>query len=99
LAVLRQLTAGEKTVAALAQVCGTEVMNVSHHLQMMKSVGLLSAEGDGRFVWYSLVGATVTSTLLELAHASGVKVVLPHEVTACPARRARLPFGVFPRSV
>jgi ArsR family transcriptional regulator, nickel/cobalt-responsive transcriptional repressor len=77
LAIIRTLATGEKTVTALAQACGTEVMNVSHHLQLMKSVGLLSAERDGRFMRYSLVGATATATFLELAHAMGIKVTIP----------------------
>jgi ArsR family transcriptional regulator, lead/cadmium/zinc/bismuth-responsive transcriptional repressor len=46
-------------------------------MQILKAGGLVSATRDGRFVWYSLLGATVTATLLELAHESGVKVVIP----------------------
>ena len=46
-------------------------------LQTMKSVGLLSAEPYGRFMHYSLVGATATATLLTLTHESGITVTIP----------------------
>jgi hypothetical protein len=32
---------------------------------------------EGRQVRYSLVGITATATLLELTHASGIKVTIP----------------------
>jgi ArsR family transcriptional regulator, nickel/cobalt-responsive transcriptional repressor len=77
LAVLRLLATGDKTVTALAQACGTEIVNISHHLNRMKGIGLVTAERDGRYTRYSLIGATVTATLLELTHGSGVKVAIP----------------------
>jgi ArsR family transcriptional regulator, nickel/cobalt-responsive transcriptional repressor len=77
LTILRVLTAGDKTVTELARACKTEIMNVSHHLKMMKRAGLVTDTREGRFVRYSLVGATATATLLELAHVSGLKVTIP----------------------
>jgi ArsR family transcriptional regulator, nickel/cobalt-responsive transcriptional repressor len=77
LAILRVLAIGDKTVTEIAQACGTEIVNISHHLTLMRGIGIVSAERDGRFVRYSLVGATATATLLELTHESGVKVVIP----------------------
>jgi hypothetical protein len=43
----------------------------------MKKVGLVTAARRRRFQPYSLVGATATATLLELAHESGIKVSIP----------------------
>jgi ArsR family transcriptional regulator len=77
LAILKVLAAGARTVTDLAKALDKEPMKVSHHVNMMKNVGLLAAERDGRFTRYSLVGATATANFLELTHESGVKVTLP----------------------
>jgi len=77
LTILKVLASGTRTVTELAKACGTEIVNISHHVNVMKNLGLLTAEREGRFMRYSLVGATATATLLELTHESGVKVTLP----------------------
>jgi ArsR family transcriptional regulator, nickel/cobalt-responsive transcriptional repressor len=77
LTILKVLATGPKTVTDLAKACGTEVVNVSHHLNLMKNVGLVAAERDGRFMWYTLVGANAVGGRLELTHESGLKVTLP----------------------
>ncbi len=77
LAILRALATGEKTVTNLAVACEVEIVNASHHLGLLKDSGLVTAERDGRFMRYNLVGATVSGTTLTLTHASGAKVVLP----------------------
>jgi DNA-binding transcriptional ArsR family regulator len=46
LKILRALVAGEMTVTELAQACGTEIVNISHHLNAMKSAGLVTDERD-----------------------------------------------------
>ena len=79
LTVLRTLATGAKTVTELARACGTEIVNVSRHLNRMKGTGLVTAERNGRYTRYVLVGATATATLLELTHGSGVKVAIPLE--------------------
>ncbi|VTR94126.1 family transcriptional regulator : Probable transcription regulator OS=Planctomyces maris DSM 8797 GN=PM8797T_22538 PE=4 SV=1: HTH_20 [Gemmata massiliana] len=79
LALIRTLAAGEKTVTQLATEVGTEMVNVSHHLKIMKDAGVVTFVKDGRFMIYSLAGATVTGTTLELSHPSEVKVSLPLE--------------------
>jgi DNA-binding transcriptional ArsR family regulator len=61
----------------LATICKTEIVNVSHHLNLMKATGLVTAERDGRFMRYNLVGAKATAAALELMHPSGVKVTIP----------------------
>jgi DNA-binding transcriptional ArsR family regulator len=77
LAIMRALATGEKTVTKLAVACEVEMVNVSHHLGLLKDSDLVTVERDGRFMRYSLVGATVSGTTLTLTHASGAKVVIP----------------------
>jgi ArsR family transcriptional regulator, nickel/cobalt-responsive transcriptional repressor len=77
LVILRVLATGTKTVTELAKACGTEITNVSHHLNRMKGIGLVVAEREGRFMRYSLVGATATATLLGLTHEAGITVTIP----------------------
>ena len=77
LAIIRALATGVKTVTQLATACDEEMVNVSHHLSVLKDGGLVSVERDGRFMLYSLVGAKATGGALELAHTSGVKVKVP----------------------
>ncbi|VTR94510.1 family transcriptional regulator : Probable transcription regulator OS=Planctomyces maris DSM 8797 GN=PM8797T_22538 PE=4 SV=1: HTH_20 [Gemmata massiliana] len=77
LALIRALAAGEKTVTMLARECQTEMVNVSHHLSILKSAGMVTAQKDGRFMLYSLVGAAATGALLEMTHSSGAKVIVP----------------------
>ena len=77
LAVLRALVTGEKNVTELAKECGLEMVNLSHHLGVMRNAGLLAAEREGRTMRYSLVGAAATGAVLELTHESGIKVTIP----------------------
>jgi ArsR family transcriptional regulator len=77
LAILRALTTGTHTVTKLAQVCGVEIVNVSHHLGILRDAGLVTFERDGRFMCYALAGAKATAAMLELTHESGMKVLIP----------------------
>ena len=77
MAILRALTTGTQTVTQLAKVCDTEIVNVSQHLSTLRDAGLVTAERDGRFVRYTLVGARAMATMLELTHESGLKVLIP----------------------
>src|SRR4051812_43055992 len=43
LAVIAALAAGPKTVTELARVCKAEMVNVSHHLGVMKASGLVDS--------------------------------------------------------
>lgn len=77
LALLRALATDARSVTQLAKECDMELVNVSHHLGILRDVGLVTFEKDGRFAIYSLAGATATATILELAHESGIKVLIP----------------------
>ncbi len=77
LSILFLLTRGEHTVTNIATALRVEIVNISHHLRLLKQAGLVSSVKDGRMVIYSLVGAKVTGTVLELSHPTGATVALP----------------------
>ncbi|MBA4192586.1 MAG: hypothetical protein C0467_31850, partial [Planctomycetaceae bacterium] len=62
---------------SLAKIAGTEVVNVSHHLGVMRDAGVVKCDRDGRFMRYSLLGATATAVEIVLTHESGMRVVIP----------------------
>ena len=77
LAILRALATGEMTVTQLAVACKVEMVNVSHHLSVLRDSGLVTVERDGRFMRYALVGGRVSGTTMTLTYSSGMKVVIP----------------------
>ena len=48
------LRTGSKNVTQLATLLEVEIVNVSHHLGVLKAAGLVEDKKDGRFVIYSL---------------------------------------------
>jgi len=52
--VLRHLARGPRNVGQLAAAVGIPMVNMSHHLGVMRTAGLLDHEKDGRRVIYSL---------------------------------------------
>ncbi len=48
------LRTGPKNVTQLADLLGVEIVNVSHHLGVLRNIHLVQAEKSGRFVIYSL---------------------------------------------
>src|SRR5438105_1093479 len=52
--VLRHLAKGPRNVGQLAAAVGIPMVNMSHHLGVMRTAGLLDHEKDGRRVIYSL---------------------------------------------
>ncbi|MCE9566531.1 MAG: metalloregulator ArsR/SmtB family transcription factor [Planctomycetes bacterium] len=76
LAIVRALATGVKTVTEVAKATKSEMVNVSHHLSVMKAAGVVAAERDGRFMRYSLIGAKATAVAIEITHESGAKVTL-----------------------
>jgi ArsR family transcriptional regulator len=78
IAIIRFLATGEKIVTELATLAKTEIVNVSHHLGVMRGAGVVKSVRDGRMMRYTLLGATATTNNeVEMTHASGVKVVIP----------------------
>ena len=48
------LRTGKKNVTQLATLLDVEIVNVSHHLGVLKAADLVEDQKDGRFVIYSL---------------------------------------------
>ena len=66
LEVLRD--AGSLTVGDIQQRVGVESSNVSQHLSILRTHGLVATRRDGTSIWYSVV-ATDVYKLLDVARA------------------------------
>lgn len=83
LKIIRELATGSKNVTELARLLNTEIVNVSHHLSVLRRADVVRNEQHGRHVVYSfatppevLPGGTV-----RLTHGpTGAVVELPPEV-------------------
>ena len=54
LKIINYLRAGTKNVSQLADLLDAEIVNVSHHLGVLRETKLVRDEKRGRFVFYSL---------------------------------------------
>ena len=54
LKILNYLRAGTKNVSQLADLLDAEIVNVSHHLGVLREAKLVQDDKQGRFVYYSL---------------------------------------------
>jgi DNA-binding transcriptional ArsR family regulator len=54
LRIVRHLRDGPRNVTQLAQALGVAVVNLSHHLMVLRHAGLVRGARKGRFVHYSL---------------------------------------------
>lgn len=54
LRIVAALRHGELTVSDIAELLGVEVVNVSHHLKIMKHAQLVHVRRDGRYMYYRL---------------------------------------------
>jgi ArsR family transcriptional regulator, nickel/cobalt-responsive transcriptional repressor len=52
--IIECLRTGQKNVSELAKLLQVEIVNVSHHLGVLRQAGLVNDEKQGRFVVYSL---------------------------------------------
>ena len=52
--IIECLRDGSKNVTELAKLLNVEIVNVSHHLSVLREAGLVQDEKHGRFVVYSL---------------------------------------------
>jgi ArsR family transcriptional regulator len=52
--IIECLREGSKNVTELAKLLNVEIVNVSHHLGVLREAGLVQDEKHGRFVVYSL---------------------------------------------
>ena len=59
LCVLETLASGERSVSELSREVRCQVPNMSQHLGVLRSAGLVSARRDGTTVYYSLSDSRV----------------------------------------
>jgi DNA-binding transcriptional ArsR family regulator len=67
LRIIRLLADGERNVTQITAATDIPPLNVSHHLTVLKTAGLICGQKRGRFVWYGL-----RPGLLEELVAAGV---------------------------
>lgn len=58
--LIEQLVPGPRSVGDLAEAIGVEVVNVSHHLGVLRAAGLVANEKAGRQVIYRLAEEVFT---------------------------------------
>ena len=54
LKIVQCLRGGPKNVGEIAELLGSEVVNVSHHLGVLRNAGIALDERHGRFIVYRL---------------------------------------------
>jgi ArsR family transcriptional regulator len=54
LKIIQLLQTGPKNVSTISDLLGADIANVSHHLGVLRSAGLVLDEKHGKFVVYSL---------------------------------------------
>jgi DNA-binding transcriptional ArsR family regulator len=54
LKIVRYLADGPHNVTEIVEALAIKPLNVSHHLTVLKTAGLIVGKKKGRFVWYSL---------------------------------------------
>jgi ArsR family transcriptional regulator len=54
LKIIQCLRTGPKNVSELSELLGRELVNVSHHLGVLRHAGLVCDERHGKFIVYSL---------------------------------------------
>lgn len=59
--ILRSLADGKKSVTDIAKILNCEIVNVSHHLGVMKNARIVSVDRAGRFMMYSLASELFTT--------------------------------------
>ena len=59
LCVLESLAAGERSVSDLSRNVGCQIPNMSQHLAVLRSAGLVATRRDGSTVFYRLADARV----------------------------------------
>lgn len=84
LRIVRLLADGERNVTQITESLEIPPLNVSHHLTVLKTAGLIQGDKRGRFVWYGL-----RPGVLEEAVEAGV----PQEVLNLGCCRIEFPSG------
>ena len=79
LRIVDTLIDGEKNVGEIATVLGVEIVNVSHHLQVLRQAGVVTNEKRGRFVAYSLnPEVALTTGKVTAIECPGCRIMISH---------------------
>jgi DNA-binding transcriptional ArsR family regulator len=54
LKIVQSLRSGAKNVGELAKLLGAHIVNVSHHLSVLRGTKVVASHKKGRFVYYTL---------------------------------------------
>ncbi len=54
ISIFESLSEGEKTVGELVKMLGAKNANISRHLSLMRSAGLIESRKEGLYVYYSV---------------------------------------------
>jgi ArsR family transcriptional regulator len=71
LCVLEQLASGERSVSDLSRDVGCQVPNMSQHLTVLRSAGLVASRREGSNVFYRLVDDRVLDAYRLLQQVAG----------------------------
>ena len=71
LCVVEQLAAGEQSVSDLSRSVGCQVPNMSQHLAVLRSAGLVASRREGSTVFYRLVDDRVLEAYRLLHQVAG----------------------------
>jgi DNA-binding transcriptional ArsR family regulator len=74
--ILRLLASGEKSVTEVSNAMGIPFVNVSHHLSVMKTAGVLTSRKDGQSALYSFACEFETGETELTLHGPGVRVAV-----------------------
>ena len=71
LCVLEQLAGGERSVSDLSRDVGCQVPNMSQHLSVLRTAGLVASRREGNTVFYRLVDDRVLDAYRLLQDVAG----------------------------
>lgn len=71
LCVLEQLASGERSVSDLSRDVGCQVPNMSQHLSVLRTAGLVASRREGSTVFYRLVDERVLDAYRMLQQVAG----------------------------
>lgn len=84
LAILYLVSEGERSVGDLAQTLSLSINNVSQHLRVMKTHGLLSSRREGRTVYYT----TANPKLVAACHLIREALIEQHQAKQAIIQRS-----------
>jgi len=90
LRIVRELQSGERSVSQLTEVLAVPMVNVSHHLRVLRHAGIVSGRKQGRFVHYalrqSMIGTPVGKDGRQMLDLGCCQLHLPKGRTAAAAK-------------